>query len=229
MFINFLFFKYKPIILPILVVIVIKAYLFIWSGYNFNFLSNQLADWLDVWSRWDSNVYKDIATFGYSNPGYLAIDHWSFLSHFPPLYPFIMYLIFLLGVTSPIAGISVSIISIIGASILLYKLVLIEFKDENVALFSVLFLNFYPTSYFTMSVYSESLFIFLVIASFYYLRREKFLFSGLCVAGAILTRNVGVVLLPVYCLSFLPKPENQFKTSLFMVASCLRDNYLSTY
>lgn len=93
--------------------------------------------------------------------------------------------------------------SILAASVLLYKLTYLEIKNKRIAWLSVIFLNLYPVSYFTMSVYSESLFLLLTISSFYCLKKENYLGSGICGGGAILTRIVGVVFLPVYALYFL--------------------------
>lgn len=109
----------------------------------------------------------------------------------------------LLDISLVNAGILVSLASIIVASVLLYKLAYLEFKSEKIAWLAVIFLNLYPTSYFTVSIYSESLFLLMTIGSFYCLKKESYFLSGLAAAGAILTRLVGIVFVPVYALYFL--------------------------
>lgn len=195
--------KHKTIILMALVVLAIKIALFFWSTYGFDFVAHPENNWLNIWDRWDAGVYKTIAQSSYNFIN-VKLDFWSFLSHFPPLYSLTMAIVSrLLDISLANAGILVSLVSVIIASILLYKLAYLEFKSEKVAWLSVIFLNLYPVSYFTISIYSESLFLLLAIGGFYCLKKEYYFLSGLAAAGAILTRFVGVVFLPVYALYFL--------------------------
>jgi len=185
------------------VVLVIKMCLFLWAGLTFDFHTYPQETWLSIWDRWDGRAYKTIAESGYVLTKNLKLDYWAFLSHFPPLYSLVMAVTSrLLGISLENAGILVSLLCAIGASIMLYKLVYLEWRDTRIAWFAVLFFNLYPISYFTLSVYSESLFIFLSIMSFYCLKKGWHLGAGLAAAAAILTRFVGVVFLPVYFLYF---------------------------
>jgi len=199
--------KHRTIILVALVVLIIKTVLFVWATHNFNFVTHPGTNWLSLWDRWDAGVYKTIAQSGYNFIN-IKLDFWAFLSHFPPLYPLTMALTMvimsrLVSISLANTGILVSLVSIIIASVLLYKLVYLEFKNKKIAWFSVIFLNLYPTSFFTISVHSESLFLLLTIWSFYSLKKEHYFLAGLAAAGAILTRFVGVIFLPVYALYFL--------------------------
>lgn len=198
-----IFSKYRTVFLIIIAVVAIKIFLFLWAGFHFDFIVYPANTWINIWDRWDARVYKAIADSSY-RPINIELDYWSFLSHFPPLYSLIMTIASgLLTISLTNAGILVSTISIIVASIMLYKLVYLDFKNERVAWLSVIFLNLYPTSYFTISIYSESLFLLLVITSFYCLRKEYYLGSGITAGLAILTRFVGIVFLPIYALYFL--------------------------
>ena len=85
---------------------------------------------------------------------------------------------------------------------MLYKLTLLEFKNKQSAFLAILFFNLFPTSYFTNSIYSESLFLLLTITCFYYLRKENFILVAILASGAILTRNVGLVLIPLFLVIF---------------------------
>lgn len=193
----------KTTFLVILTVLIIKTALFIWAGYNFDFINYPRNNWINIWDRWDSGVYKTIAQSSYNFIN-IELDFWAFLSHFPPLYSLTIAITSrLLGVSLLNAGILVSLTSIITASVILYKLAYLEFKSERIALLSVVFLNLYPISYFTISVYSESLFLLMTIYSFYCLKKEDYFLAGLAAAGAILTRFVGIVFVPIYVLYFL--------------------------
>jgi Gpi18-like mannosyltransferase len=192
--------KHKTTLFIIITVLTIKIILFIWAAYNLNLIAHHGNTWLSIWDRWDAGVYKTIASSSY-NLVNIKLDYWAFLSHFPPLYPLaIASIVWLLHISLVKAGILVSTISIVAASIILYKLAYLDFRDKKAAWLSVIFLNLYPLSYFTISVYSESLFVFLVITSLYFLRKENFVISGLAAAGAILTRIIGIIFLPIYFL-----------------------------
>ncbi len=203
MFNKGIFSKHKTIFLIILAVLAIKIVLFLWSAYSFDFITHPWNNWLNIWDHWDGGVYKTIAQSSYNFVN-IKLDYWAFLSHFPPLYSFAMAVASrLLDISIVNSGILVSLISIIVASVLLYKLIYLEFKSERIAWLAVIFLNLYPISYFTISIYSESLFLLMTIWSFYCLKKENYFLSGLAAAGAILTRFVGIVFIPVYALYFL--------------------------
>jgi len=197
------FSKNEPIFIVVATVLGIKLLLFCWAQANFNFGSHPGGHWLNIWDRWDSGVYKAIATSAYSRTADMKMDWWAFLSHFPPLYPAIISVITFLGISIPASGILVSFFSAIIVSIMLYKLALVEFNNQRSAMLTVWFFNFFPTSYFSISLYSESLFILLAVSSFYHLRKENFLYAGLLSGGAILTRSVGIVFIPIYFLYVL--------------------------
>lgn len=193
----------KSLLLIILGVTSIKFILFLWGGLNFDFVAHPDETWLSIWHRWDGKVYTTIAASGYS-PTDVKPDYVAFLSHFPPLYPLLIAgASALTNLSLPHAGILVSFSAIVAASCLLFKLVYHDFKSERIAWLSVFFLNIYPTSYFTIGVHAESVFLFLVIASFYYLNKNKLILSGLAAGGSLLTRIPGVIFIPFYFFYFL--------------------------
>jgi len=194
-----IFLKYRTIFSVTAAVMAIKIFLLLWTGFHFTIVRPG-NNWITIWDRWDAGIYETIATSAYNSIN-INIVSWAFLSHYTPLYPMAMVVVSrLLQLPLANAGILISLVSIIAASITLYKLAYEEFKSERIAWLSVLFLNLYPTSYFTISVYAESLFLFLTILSFYCLKKKYYLASGLAGAGVILTRIGGVVLLPIYFL-----------------------------
>jgi len=209
MFILNILQKNRIIVLVALFIIIIKTGLFFWATYSFDFLNNPENNWINLWDHWDSGIYKTIAQSSYNFIN-IKLDNWAFLSHFPPLYPLIIFVASKIFNTSLInTGVLISFLSIIAASVMLYKLAILEFKNEKIAWLSVIFLNLYPTSYFTISIYSESLFLLLTIMSFYCLKKESYFGSGLTAMGAILTRLVGIVFLPIYALYLFHNYRNQ--------------------
>lgn len=213
--------KHETILLIVLSVLEIKLCLFLWAYFNFDFNTNYFETPLSIWNRWDGHIYTTIAHTWYN---FIGIDYgsWSFLSNFPPLYSLAMQIIARIFFLSlPVAGVLVSLGSIILASIFLYKLVYLEFKDSKKALLSVLFLNVFPTSYFTMSVYSESLFLLVTILFFYFLKKEKYLFAGFLVSLAVLTRFVGIVLVPIFFWYVIKKYGYTVKSGYLLLISLL--------
>lgn len=80
--------------------------------------------------------------------------------------------------------------------ILFYKLISIDF-DKKIALGSVILLTFFPTSFYFGSIYTESLFLFLVLGAIYFARKGNFLVGGVFSVFASATRIFGLLLVPV--------------------------------
>ena len=71
----------------------------------------------------------------------------------------------------------------------------IDFK-ENIVWMSILLLLSFPTSYYFGAVYTESLFFLLIVLGFYFLRRRKYLLSGIFSLLASATRILGFLMAP---------------------------------
>jgi len=142
----------------------------------------------EIWNRWDSPHYIDIARNGYTNEG----DSRFFIIYYP-LYPLLIRVFSYITSDLFSAGLLVSNISLVLACYYLYKLVLLDFDNET-ADKSVLFLLIYPFSFFAGIVYTESLFLMLTIKCFYYMRERKWLMVGLTGFLTTLTKNQGVLI-----------------------------------
>ncbi len=77
-----------------------------------------------------------------------------------------------------------------------YKLIRIDF-DHKIALGAVVLLVSFPTSFYFGSVYTESLFLLLVLATLYFTRKGNFLAAGIFSLFASVTRIFGLLLIPV--------------------------------
>ena len=68
--------------------------------------------------------------------------------------------------------------------------------NEKIAFWSVLFLLAFPTSFYFGSIYTEGLFFFLIISSFYLYSKNKVLLASILGAFASATRLIGLFLVP---------------------------------
>jgi hypothetical protein len=148
---------------------------------------------VDVWARWDSVWFLRLAHDGYGGTEQAA-------AAFYPLYPL------LTGVLGRVlfghyllAGVLISLAAALGAFVLLYELAEPRLGAAG-ARRAVLYLAIFPFALFLQAVYSESLFLLLVLASFLLAERGSFLGAGVCAGLAWLTRPVGIALLPALAL-----------------------------
>ncbi len=140
--------------------------------------------------QWDAHAYLAIASKGYVNPAHFA---------FFPLYPFLIRLLSVL--ISPImAALFISWFSLLLALMLLYRLVRLDFS-HFVAQRTLVYLLVFPTSFFFISTYTESLFLLLVVASFYFVRTSRPVSAALITFLAPLTRITGISLIPAFMFS----------------------------
>jgi hypothetical protein len=142
---------------------------------------------LYVWARWDGQWYMSIASGGYGSVPYYA-------TAFFPLYPLLIAGVH--AVTSlPWAGsgIVVSYACLAGAIVYLYKLARLDLgRDLSVRACIVLLL--YPTAFFLLAVYTESLLLFLTTAALYYARTGRWWLVALFAYAAGLAKIASVVL-----------------------------------
>jgi hypothetical protein len=138
---------------------------------------------LAVWGRWDAEHYLGIAAHGYSGTE----------PAFFPLYPLLIRIGGAAIGNTLIAGLAISNIASFFALLYLYKLVEHEY-NRQVAHRAIFYVSIFPTAIFFSAVYTESLFLCLTVASFYYLRERRWLTAGVFGYFAALTRVEGVLL-----------------------------------
>jgi hypothetical protein len=153
-------------------------------------LIHDLGAFTDIWARWDSVFFVRIAEHGYDEAS----------AAFFPLYP---ALVAGLGRIFfghyVLAGIAVSLAATLGAFLLLYRLAEERLGAEG-ARRTVLYLAVFPTALFLQAVYSESLYLLVVLAAFVVAERGRFATAGILAGLAILTRFTGVALLPALAI-----------------------------
>jgi hypothetical protein len=125
--------------------------------------------------------------------GYRADD---LSAAFFPLYPIAVRIIaWLPGVGTLGAALLVSNAAFLGSLVLLHGLARLEFDgDRGVADRAVRFAALFPTAFFLMAPYSESLFLFTTLCAFWFARRDRWGLAAIAGMGAGLTRGVGLVL-----------------------------------
>jgi Mannosyltransferase (PIG-V) len=147
---------------------------------------HELGSFTDVWARWDSAFFLQIAEHGYDRAS----------AAFYPLYP---ALVAGLGRVFfghyVVAGIVVSLAATLGSFLLLQRLAE-ERLGVDGARRAVLYLALFPMALFLGAVYSEALYLLLVLAAFVLAERGRFGATGVVTGLAILTRVTGLALLP---------------------------------
>ena len=168
-----------------------------WWDMEFN---HDLGWATDIWARWDSGWFLRIAEHSYaSDPAHAPA--------FFPLYPsMIAVLGRVLGGHFLLAGLALSLASGLAAFLLLYRLAETRLGAEG-ARRTVLYLALFPTSLFLQAVYSESLFLLLTVAAFALAERNRWLPAAAATGLAILTRPVGIALLPALAVLAWRSPE----------------------
>jgi Gpi18-like mannosyltransferase len=143
-----------------------------------------------AWFIQDSNHYVSIAQDGYTNTG----DDSRFIA-FYPLYPLLIRIFSYIFRDYMVSGIIISILCMVIACYFIMKLVTYEFGEIKIAKGSVKYILIFPVTFFFSIVYTESLFLMLTVMCFYFLRKKKWLYAGICSMMASLTKNQGLLLL----------------------------------
>jgi Mannosyltransferase (PIG-V) len=139
------------------------------------------------WERFDGLWFLSIAANGY-------VDGNGSAAFFPGYPLLIRALSPLLGGHPLAAALLISNLAAFGSMVVLYFLTASEL-DEGAARRSVIYLAVFPTAFFLLAPYSESLFLLLALLSLWAARRGRWAIAGLAAAGASATRSVGFLLI----------------------------------
>jgi hypothetical protein len=144
---------------------------------------------VDATERQDAAWYLRIATQGYRPDDGSAA--------FFPLYPLAVRAVAWLPFLGTFgAGLLVSNAAFLGALVMLHALTRLEFGSEAMARRAVLFLAVFPTAFFFLAPYTESMFLLLSISAFWFARRNRWAWAAVMAALAATTRSVGLLLAP---------------------------------
>lgn len=137
------------------------------------------------WYRWDTVHYLKIATEGYT--ANLKNTVW------PPLYPTLIALLDRVIQPSMLASLVIANLAAIGALFLLYLLIA-DVWSEKRARSVLVWIVIFPTGFFLLAGYTESLFLLFAVAALLAARRRRWWLAGLLGMLATLTRLPGVFL-----------------------------------
>lgn len=161
------------------------------------------------WVHWDAAWYLSIARDGYF---YRGTEEQSSVAFFP-LFPMLMR-----GVSKAfpfidgddaliVSGMLLSNICFLLCLLLIHRLMKQLFAEhpqsDIMAKGTVFALMLFPSSVFFVSPYSESVFLLMVLLSFYALEKGNWLLAGICGAFAALGRLHGVTLVIPLAIEFL--------------------------
>jgi len=104
----------------------------------------------------------------------------------------------------------------LASLITFYKLVRLDCK-ENVAIWSIIFLLIFPTSFFYAAIYSEGLFLFLSLLAFYFARKKRWFWAGIIGAFLSATRLVGILFFPALLYEYFKHEKNKSLKKLLSI------------
>lgn len=152
-------------------------------------LASGPPDGLDVWRRWDADLFLKIAAHGYHGEG---TDAWA--EAFFPLLPLIVRGLGALGLPLLAAGMLVTTVASVVA--VAYLAVLADDEaGRGAGLRAATYLLVFPTAVFLVAPYSEALFLAGAIPAFVHARRGEWVPTALFGAVAVGSRLAGVFVL----------------------------------
>ena len=156
----------------------------------------------EVISKGDTDIYITLASTGYERHSIDITNRASHFYAFFPLYPLVLYALSWITSDLIIAGTILSNLLFLSALIILHKLVNALGYGADIADRSLFYLAAYPTSYFFSLPMTESLALFLTVASFFAATRDRWLCAGILGALCAVTRSNGIFLLPALLLLY---------------------------
>jgi Gpi18-like mannosyltransferase len=208
--------KKEKIFITIILLVIITRLLILaiayFSSIKIEFLQPFYGNFLDLFHRYDAPYYIKIAVEGYE----FSLEKFSSINFFP-FYPILIKIFnLLIGnlIGGPkIIGYLISNISLVIASIYLYKLIRLDF-NEDISMKSVFYMLIFPTSFYFSIIYTEGLFLLLTISAFYYARKKQWLVASILGFFISLTRVMGVFIFIPFLIEYLDLNFNSLKISL---------------
>ena len=176
----------------------ITVFIIIFLAYNFfpfnktfhdvNFLNekNEKISLQSAFSTWDTQHYLFLSEKGYIRG--------NVSNAFFPLFPISISILNNFLSNSFLSGIIVTNIFSAAGLIYFYLFCREYFKDKKLAFRSFILLLSFPTAFFFSLIYSESLFLFLASALFYYLYTKKYFLASIFALFIPISRPVGILI-----------------------------------
>lgn len=168
-----------------------------------------------LWASWDGDYYLRIALNGYSY-------HGAELAFFP-LYPLLTRLIaFGNSALLTWSGLLISNSAFVLAALILWRQVSKDF-NESIAWGTLISYVVFPTSLFFSAIYSEGLFLLFSVLVYWFSARRSYVFAGVFVSLASLTRATGLLLavIPIVEIFFDKGTPRLLRTTIVSLCSII--------
>jgi hypothetical protein len=144
----------------------------------------------------DVNHYMGISQEGYGREPFDVNSRRSQTFAFFPLLPMLLWVLRQVTNDSMLWGAALCNLFFFLALVLLYRLTMAFGYSDTIARRTIFYVAAFPVSYFFSAPFTESLFVFLTVASFYAAKRERWWLAGTIGMFASSARLTGVLLLP---------------------------------
>lgn len=162
------------------------------------------------WASFDGIHYLSIARYGYDLNG-----------RFFPLLPILIFIasypfriFFADGPVFEILELGTAIvltfIIVLFAITAFYKLIRIDYS-EKIAFWSIIYLLFFPASFFYAAIYTEGLFLLLTAATFYCMRKQQWGKASIFAMLLSVTRPVGILILPILLFEYVREKRRSYR------------------
>ena len=162
---------------------------------------------MENFSNWDGQHYLGIAKGGYDQKYQYA---------FFPLYPLLIRFLEFFLRDYFLAAMLLNLVCVFLGLYIFYDLIERKFnkKDAKNALINMLV---FPASFFFLSVYSEGLFFLLIVLTFYFLEKKKFLGASLAASLSTLVRLSGLALILTLFIYLIRNKKIAFRKILILI------------
>ena len=195
--------KYNVILVIILLVFLSRLSMYLIYVLGNGVIFQTSNSFFDAFNIWDAGWYRSIIETGYNTHYTMNVDgqaNWAFF----PLYPMIIKLIHLLvPVNINILGSIISTLFFIGLLIMSYLYIIETRGNSKEGLFFTIIMTFGVYSFYFSVLYTESLYLFLLVTALYFLHKGNYLLVGIFGALLSATRNMGVMLVFAVAAQYL--------------------------
>lgn len=175
-------------LVSILAIFVIPEFGSSFPYFDTELMTTGLPDWVWSFGNFDGVHYLRLARLGYEGS--------RFSQAFFPLYPALISLFNAVVNNLFLSALILSNLFLGAALFILYRLFRLDYNCKTSLRALVLLLAF-PTAFYFGAIYTESLFLLLVVTSLLFIRKGNFLIGGIFAALASATKVIGVLLFPV--------------------------------
>lgn len=179
----------------------------------------------DIWARWDTSWYFTLA-----NNGYITTPDRFNLS-FAPLYPFLIKAsnYFMLGfndhrTTFTILSVTIANLAFLGALLILVRALEHHHYSQKHIRTIIWLILIFPLSFFFSAAYTESIFLFFMIAGFYFSLKNHWGLAAVSSALAALAHPLGFLVPLAVLITYLVQNKGHVrikKLVFFLLAPLL--------